>query len=89
MAIPFSLHGYTVFTAADGKAGLEAVFTYQPHVVILDILLPEMDGWAVCKAIRRSSVVPILMLSSLNEEIDRILGLELGADDYLTKPFSR
>ncbi|MBN8592616.1 MAG: response regulator transcription factor [Anaerolineae bacterium] len=81
-------HGYTVFTAADGKAGLEAVFTYQPHVVILDILLPEMDGWAVCKAIRRSSVVPILMLSSLNEEIDRILGLELGADDYLTKPFS-
>lgn len=80
--------GYTVNTADDGKAGLEAVFTHHPDVVILDILLPGIDGWEVCKAIRRASVVPILMLSSLNEEVDRILGLELGADDYLTKPFS-
>lgn len=81
-------YGYTVFTAADGKSGLDAVLASQPDMVILDILLPEMDGWEVCKAIRRTSVVPILMLSSLNEEVDRILGLELGADDYLTKPFS-
>ncbi len=81
-------YGYTVYTAAAGKTGLETVFTRHPDVVILDILLPEMNGWEVCKAIRRTSVVPILMLSSLNEEIDRILGLELGADDYLTKPFS-
>lgn len=81
-------YGYTVFTASDGKTGLETVLARQPDMVILDILLPEMDGWEVCKAIRRTSVVPILMLSSLNEEVDRILGLELGADDYLTKPFS-
>ena len=81
-------YDYTVFTAADGKSGLDAVFTHHPDIVILDILLPEMDGWEVCKAIRRVSVVPILMLSSLSEEVDRILGLELGADDYLTKPFS-
>ncbi|NWG18661.1 MAG: response regulator transcription factor [Chloroflexi bacterium] len=81
-------HGYTVFTAADGRSGLETILERRPDVVILDILLPEMDGWEVCKAIRRASVVPILMLSSLSEEVDRILGLELGADDYLTKPFS-
>jgi len=81
-------YGYTVFTADDGKTGLDTVLARQPDMVILDILLPEMDGWEVCKAIRLSSVVPILMLSSLNEEVDRILGLELGADDYLTKPFS-
>lgn len=81
-------YGYTVFTATNGKNGLEMVLTCHPDIVILDILLPEMDGWEVCKAIRRASVVPILMLSSLNEEVDRILGLELGADDYLTKPFS-
>jgi DNA-binding response OmpR family regulator len=56
--------------------------------VLLDILLPEMDGWEVCKAIRKRSTVPILMLTALSEEVDRILGLELGADDYLTKPFS-
>jgi DNA-binding response OmpR family regulator len=81
-------YGYIVFTAPDGKSGLETILARTPDIVILDILLPEMDGWEVCKAIRRTSVVPILMLSSLNEEVDRILGLELGADDYLTKPFS-
>jgi two-component system response regulator VicR len=81
-------YGFVVFAARDGRSGLEMVHAQIPDVVILDILLPEMDGWEVCKAIRRTSVVPILMLSSLNEEVDRILGLELGADDYLTKPFS-
>ena len=80
--------GFTVQPAFDGAAGLEAVMTQHPDLVILDIMLPEMDGWEVCKAIRKTSVVPILMLTALNEEIDRILGLELGADDYLTKPFS-
>jgi DNA-binding response OmpR family regulator len=58
-----------------------------PDLVLLDIMLPVMDGWEVCKAIRQISVVPILMLTALNDEVDRILGLELGADDYLTKPF--
>jgi DNA-binding response OmpR family regulator len=88
LADALSEHGYTVFTATTGKSGLETVLARHPDIVILDILLPEIDGWEVCKAIRRTSVVPILMLSSLNEEVDRILGLELGADDYLTKPFS-
>src|SRR5688572_21146634 len=80
--------GHTVLHASDGASGLELVLTREPDLVILDIMLPEMDGWEVCKTIRKTSVVPILMLTALNEEIDRILGLELGADDYLTKPFS-
>ncbi len=80
--------GYSVRSAWDGAAGLETVLSRPPDLVILDIMLPEMDGWEVCKAIRKTSVVPILMLTALTDEIDRILGLELGADDYLTKPFS-
>ncbi|MCB0055576.1 MAG: response regulator transcription factor [Caldilineaceae bacterium] len=80
--------GYEVSTAGDGATGLTLALTKQPDAVVLDIMLPEMDGWEVCKAIREKSVVPILMLTALNEEIDRVLGLELGADDYLTKPFS-
>ncbi len=79
---------FTVLTAADGVSGLKLTLDEQPDLVILDIMLPEMGGWDVCKAIRTKSVVPILMLTALSEEIDRILGLELGADDYLTKPFS-
>jgi len=80
--------GYEVWHAPDGREGLALVQARQPDLVILDILLPGLDGWEVCKTIRQSSVVPILMLSSLSDEVDRILGLELGADDYLTKPFS-
>ncbi|MBI5959957.1 MAG: response regulator transcription factor [Chloroflexi bacterium] len=80
--------GYTATTATDGAAGLVAALNQKPDLVILDILLPEMDGWEVCKTLRQHSTVPILMLTALGEEIDRILGLELGADDYLTKPFS-
>lgn len=80
--------GYRVSTATDGAAGFQAALDTQPDLVILDILLPEMDGWEVCKALRRHSTVPVLMLTALSDEIDRVLGLELGADDYLTKPFS-
>jgi DNA-binding response OmpR family regulator len=80
--------GYTVHTAHNGKIGLELVSNIPVDLVVLDIMLPELDGWEVCKGIREKSVVPILMLTALSEEIDRILGLELGADDYLTKPFS-
>jgi len=79
---------YTVLMAFDGPSGLEMALTQNPDLVVLDIMLPEMDGWEVCKAIRKQSVVPILMLTALTEEIDRILGLELGADDYVAKPFS-
>lgn len=79
---------YTVLVADNGQAGLELALAQAPDVVILDILLPQMDGWEVCKALREQSTVPILMLTALGDEVDRILGLELGADDYLTKPFS-
>jgi DNA-binding response OmpR family regulator len=80
--------GHETLTAADGQYGLELVRANHPQLVLLDIMLPKMDGWEVCKIIRVESTVPILMITALNEEVDRILGLELGADDYLTKPFS-
>jgi DNA-binding response OmpR family regulator len=80
--------GYRVIVAHDGRTGLEMSRNENPDLVILDVLMPEMDGWEVCKAIRQDNPVPILMLTALGDEIDRILGLELGADDYITKPFS-
>ncbi len=80
--------GYRVLVADNGRIGLETARTENPDVVVLDVLMPEMDGWEVCKALRKTSPVPILMLTALSDEVDRILGLELGADDYLTKPFS-
>lgn len=80
--------GYTVGVANSGEGGLQQALTQPPDLVILDVMMPGMDGWTVCRQLRERSVVPILMLTALNEEIDRVLGLELGADDYLTKPFS-
>lgn len=81
-------NGYEVLYAADGKHGLQLALEQDPQLVLLDIMLPQMDGWEVCKAVRAKSTVPILMITALNDEVDRILGLELGADDYLAKPFS-
>ena len=80
--------GYDVVVASDGRQGLDLILKEKPDLVLLDIMMPEMDGWAVCRAVREHSMVPIMMLTALNEEVDRILGLEMGADDYLTKPFS-
>lgn len=80
--------GYAVETADNGRSGLDLAIAQKPDLVILDVLMPQMDGWEVCKALRTRSTVPILMLTALGDEVDRILGLELGADDYLTKPFS-
>jgi len=80
--------GYTVQVAANGHDGLIMAGSQNPDVVVLDVLMPEMDGWEVCRALRQESTVPILMLTALGDEVDRVLGLELGADDYLTKPFS-
>jgi two-component system alkaline phosphatase synthesis response regulator PhoP len=82
------LLGYAVAVAHDGPAGLRLLVSQKPDVVVLDIMLPGMDGWQVCQEIRRFSQVPIIMLTALGLEVDRIRGLELGADDYLTKPFS-
>lgn len=79
--------GMEVHRARDGQAALDAVARLEPDVVVLDIMLPELDGLNVCREIRRTRNVPILMLSARGEEIDKVLGLEVGADDYLSKPF--
>jgi len=81
-------NNYQVLVKHNGREGLQMALQKNPALVILDILLPEMDGWALCRALRAQSVVPILILTAQAEETDRILALELGADDYLSKPFS-
>jgi DNA-binding response OmpR family regulator len=80
--------GYTVAVAQDGYGGLRMTLSHTPDVIVLDIMLPGMDGWQVCQELRKFSQVPIIMLTALGAEVDRIRGLELGADDYVTKPFS-
>ena len=80
--------GYQVWVAHNGRSGLAIALEKQPDLVLLDILMPEMDGWEMCRTLRAQSAVPILMLTALGDEFDRILGLELGADDYISKPFS-
>ena len=79
--------GYTTITAMDGKEALSAFNREKPDLVILDIMMPEMDGWQVCKEIRKSGETPIIMLTAKGETFDKVLGLELGADDYMVKPF--
>ena len=80
--------GYAVETAIDGEQALNTARSKRPQLVILDVMLPKLDGFEVCRILRRESDVPILMLTARGEEIDRVVGLELGADDYVTKPFS-
>ena len=80
--------GYNTISANDGITAVDMALSERPDLILLDIMLPKMDGLAVCKRIRNSLNVPILMLTAKDEEIDKILGLELGADDYVTKPFS-
>lgn len=80
--------GYEVLTAADGEEGLEAFRQSRPDLVILDLMLPRTDGLEVCRRIRKESDVPIVMLTARDTELDKIVGLEIGADDYLAKPFS-
>ena len=80
--------GYNTIEANDGEAGIEMAFSQKPDLILLDIMLPKVDGLTVCKRIRNSLNIPIIMISAKDEEIDKILGLELGADDYITKPFS-
>ena len=80
--------GHNVLTAVDGAEGLQAARAQDPDVIVLDLMLPKIDGLEVCRRLRADSDVPILMLTARGEEMDRVLGLELGADDYLTKPFS-
>ncbi len=79
--------GYTVFLASDGGKALEMFEKENPNLLLLDIMLPVLDGWQVCREIRKKSQVPIIMLTAKGETFDKILGLELGADDYVVKPF--
>ncbi|TAK14072.1 MAG: response regulator transcription factor [Anaerolineae bacterium] len=81
-------NGFRVITAADGQAALATARREKPDLVILDLMLPKLDGREVCKILRRESDVPIIMLTALSEEIDQVTGLEIGADDYISKPFS-
>jgi DNA-binding response OmpR family regulator len=80
--------GYSVDTAGDGKSAIEKTKLTNPDLILLDIMLPGMDGFEVCRILRQESNIPILMLTARDDEIDRVVGLEVGADDYLTKPFS-
>ncbi len=81
-------NGFRVLTAADGQTALTVARREKPDLIVLDLMLPIMDGREVCRILRRESDVPIIMLTALSEEIDQVTGLEIGADDYITKPFS-
>jgi len=80
--------GYTVDAVGDGRQAVETARTFQPDLILLDLMLPGLDGFEVCKILRREMSVSILMLTAHDDEIDRVVGLEVGADDYITKPFS-
>lgn len=81
-------NGFRVVTAADGQSALTIARREKPDLIILDLMLPQLDGREVCRILRRESDVPIIMLTALSEEIDQVTGLEIGADDYIAKPFS-
>ncbi|GAB4465795.1 MAG: response regulator transcription factor [Anaerolineales bacterium] len=81
-------NGFRVLTAGDGQSALTLARREKPDLIILDLMLPQIDGREVCRLLRRESDVPIIMLTALSEEIDQVTGLEIGADDYITKPFS-
>lgn len=87
LKIHFENEGYSVKTANDGVEGLNCFRIYDPDIVLLDIMLPKKDGWQVCREIRENSSKPIIMISAKSETFDKVLGLELGADDFVVKPF--
>ena len=80
--------GFRVTSASDGNVALKKILNDRPNLVVLDLMLPGLDGWEICRRVRAESDVPIIMLTARNDDIDKIVGLELGADDYLTKPFN-
>ena len=80
----FVKEGYTVLVGTDGQAGLELALNENPDLILLDVMLPKMDGFEVCRRIREKMTTPIIMLTAREEEVDKVLGLELGADDYIT-----
>lgn len=84
----FDKEGFATWTAHEGFEAVRLVREKKPDIIILDLMLPGIDGWEICRRVRRDSDVPILMLTARDEETDRLIGLEMGADDYVTKPFS-
>lgn len=84
----FEKDGFLTFLAHNGQQALNLAYSKEPNIIILDLMLPDLDGWEVCRRIRKDSEVPIIMLTARDEEMDRLNGLEIGADDYVTKPFS-
>jgi DNA-binding response OmpR family regulator len=88
LAFPLERDGYSVVQAADGEDALRQFAAQPVDLVVLDIMLPKLDGLEVCKRLRATSTVPIIMLTARDDELDKVIGLELGADDYITKPFS-
>ena len=88
LVITFKKEGYKVLSALDGISGLEMELNDNPDIILLDVMLPGMDGFDVLRKIREKSQVPVLMLTAREDEVDKVLGLELGADDYITKPYS-
>jgi DNA-binding response OmpR family regulator len=80
--------GFSVETASTGRETLDKVHQVKPDLVVLDLMMPEIDGWEVCRRLRKDSDIPIIMLTARTEDVDKIVGLELGADDYMTKPFN-
>ena len=88
LAFNLKKQGYKVETAGDGQTAIDLAHQHKPDLILLDIMLPGMDGFEVCRILRKDMLVPILMLTARDDEIDRVVGLEVGADDYLTKPFS-
>ena len=84
----FSREGYQVVTACDGADAVDKARQEKPDIIVLDLMLPKLDGLEVCRIVRRDMTVPILMLTAKVEEVDKVVGLEMGADDYVTKPFS-
>src|SRR5215207_3123131 len=80
--------GFTVEAVGDGRSALDSARRLKPDLIVLDLMLPEIDGFEVCRILRKEMTTPILMLTARDDEIDRVVGLEVGADDYLTKPFS-
>src|SRR4051812_39239738 len=88
LSFPLRKDGYEVIQASDGREALQRFGEQQFDLVVLDVMMPHLDGLEVCRRMRARSSVPIIMLTAKTEEIDKVLGLELGADDYITKPFS-
>ena len=88
VALYLEREGFRAVTAENGETGLALAQRHHPVLVVLDLMLPKMDGWEVCRQLRKKSEVPVIMLTARDEEIDRVAGLTLGADDYVVKPFS-